>query len=220
MSPDCHHDRTVLAALVIEGFDESDRRAATRLVEECARCADEHWRLASVPPLLDRLDTQPDHVMAGRASTIDGVTRARRRRSALVGAAASVLLLLGFIGVAHLLTPPADDVVAVPLEMVAATDATGSIEVRTGEGPVIVRVMVTGLEPLAEPSVYEAWLYRYDGTIESLGRLEVDPTARAVDVTFEARSGAGDYRGFWITAEPDRNDPAHQGATVARTAMP
>ena len=29
-----------------------------------------------------------------------------------------------------------------------------------------------------------------------------------------------DYRGLWVTAEPDRRDPAHEGPTVVRARLP
>jgi hypothetical protein len=108
--------------------------------------------------------------------------------------------------------------VAVPLESTEPFTAAGSATFRAEADAVRVHLEVEGLEPLDPPGVYEAWLYTTDGRILSIGQLTGEEGTFSGELT--ARGSLEGFRTFWITAEPDARDPAHDGDTVLRGPVP
>lgn len=216
----CTELRELLGAYVLGGLDPDEAVAVERHLEGCAGCRAEHAELATTPGLLDLARDAPPEVPTRVRDRIVAAAAERRsgRRWALVAAAVAVVAaVLGGLAGWQLAPAPAVDV-AVPLESVEPFDGAGWAVFRPDDGQVVVRLEVDGLEPLEDPAVYEAWLSTTDERIVSIGQLgDVD---EAVTVELTVQGSMDDYDGFWITAEPDRRDPAHDGPTVLRAYVP
>lgn len=214
----CAPHRHDLGAYVLAGLEPADVPALEAHLAVCAECQAEHAELAGAPRLLARaLDAPPP--VPGRVRdrvVADAARRRARRRWTVTAAAAALLAALvgGVVGWQLAPAPPRE--VAVPLEAVDPFDGSGWAAFRTEDAAVLVRLELAGLEPLTAPEVYEAWLSTTDGRIVSIGQL---PAGEGT-VELTAQGPIEDYRGFWITAEPDRRDPAHDGPTVLRAPVP
>jgi anti-sigma factor RsiW len=219
MNAVCGHDRELIASLVLGGLDDERAQVVAGWVATCASCRAEHAALAPLPGLLD-LAAAPgprapsrvrDRVLAAAVRR-----RARQRWSAVVATAALVAGLAG-IGVGQRLPGPPSEV-GVTVAAVDPFEATGSVAFRSDGERLRVGIVLEGLDELDAPAVYEAWLYRADGRIVSIGQLDV--VDGRVNAELSADGPPQEYVGFWVTAEPDRRDPAHDGPTVVRTTVP
>lgn len=214
----CAPHRHDLGAYVLAGLEPAEAQAVEAHLASCAACEAEHAELAGVPQLLARaLDAPPPVPGRVRDRVVAAAARRRARRRWAVTAAAGALLaaLVGGVVGWQLAPSPAREV-AVPLEGVGPSDASGWAAFRTEGAAVVVRLELTGLEPLSAPEVYEAWLSTNDRRIVSIGHVPADQGT----VELTAEGPIEDYRGFWITAEPDRRDPAHDGPTVLEAPVP
>lgn len=216
----CTELRELLGAYVLGGLHPDETLAVERHLEACAGCRAERAELATAPALLDLATEAPPEVPRRVRDRIVAAAAERRsrRRWALVAAAVGVVAtLLGGLAGWQLAPAPAVDV-AVPLESVEPFDGSGWAVFRPDDGRIVVRLEVEGLEPLEDPAVYEAWLSTTDERVVSIGQLgEID---EVVTTELTVRGSMDDYDGFWITAEPDRRDPAHDGPTVVRAYVP
>jgi anti-sigma factor RsiW len=217
----CAEHRVNLGAYVLGSLDEPAIRATEAHLKDCAECRAEQDELAALPGLLDLAAASPPPVPARvRDRVVASAARRRARRRWTLAAAAAMVaaaLLGGYVGWAFAPEPAPTRAVHLPEH--EPYEATGWAVFRAEDGEIVVDLELRGLEPLPEPAVYEAWLSTYDERIRSMGQLEVraDGTATA---TLTLEGSLGDYRGFWVTAEPDRRDPAHAGPTVVAAPVP
>jgi hypothetical protein len=219
-TPDCADLRELLGAHVLGGLEPDETHLVEQHLEKCPGCRTEHSELVAAPALLDLARDAPPDVPTRVRDRIVAAAAARqvRRRWTLVAAAAAVVVghVAGAVG--WQLAPAPQTEIAVPLETIEPFEASGWAIFDVEGDRVTVRLELDGMDPLAEPEVYEAWMYTHDERIVSIGQLsDVDG---AVTVEFTAPGSLDDYRGFWITAEPDWRDPAHEGETVLRAAVP
>jgi len=95
------------------------------------------------------------------------------------------------------------------------------------DGTATVRELDTGvgidlrLSGLAHPGrgTYETWMLRTDGSAVSVGTFEPAADGRA-DLRLHGTGDLHHYVGLLVTAEPDRDDPARNGPTVATASLP
>lgn len=217
----CDPFRHELGAYVLGGLEPGEVRTLETHLAACADCRAEHAGIAEIPRMLGLAHDAPprapervrDRVVASAAR------RQLRHRWRLVAAAAAVVAALagGFVGW-QLALDPGQVEVAVPLEDVEPFEASGEVLFRPGADTVRVRIDLDGLEPLEQPSVYEAWLATTDSRVISIGQLA--EAGDGVSIELVASGSLDDYRSFWITAEPDGRDPAHEGPTVVQAAVP
>lgn len=209
-----------LGGYVLGGLEHAEAARVTDHLRRCATCRDHHAEIATTPDLLALAASAPpalpphvrDRVVAGTARH-----RLRRRWTAIAAVAAGVAALAGGL-VGWLVAPEPAPRIAVPLEAQEPFDVTGWVRLQVGDEELRVELELIGLEPLEEPEVYEAWLYTADERILSIGQLP--SAADAVTVELSAPGSLSDYRGLWVTAEPDLRDPAHEGPTVVRARLP
>lgn len=215
----CTHDRTPIAGWLLGGLDADERDAVARQVEACDECRAEAQALE---PLIDTLALarRTPVVVPGRLRdrVLVAATRRklRRRWVALTTAAALTAAVLGGAVGYRVAVQPAQVSFAVSAQ--EPFSASGIVGFVVDDRGAVLTIELDDVAELDDPGAYEAWLYRTDGRIESIGQLN------AVDgrITAQLRiEGPLDqFRTFWITAEPDRRDPAHAGPTVVRTAVP
>lgn len=217
---DCTAVRQDLGAYVLEGLDAEEAAALEAHLEGCAGCRAEHHELAGARSLLDLARDAPPrvpHRVRDRVVAEAARRRGRRRWAAAVAVAAAVAALVGGVVGWQLAPAPVPDV-AVPLEDVEPFEASGWATFRAEDDLLVVELELDGLDPLPEPSVYEAWLATDDERIVSIGQFVDTDDAAASE--FLAHGTIENYQGFWITAEPDGRDPAHEGPTVLRAYVP
>jgi hypothetical protein len=209
-----------LGAYVLGGLEPEEAASVTAHLRGCATCRELHAEIATTPDLLALAANAPPRLPPRvRDRVVAGTTRHRLRRrwTAIAATAAAVAALVGGL-VGWLAAPEPPPRIAVPLEAQEPFEVTGWAWLQAGDDELRVELELAGLEPLDEPEIYEAWLYTADERILSIGQLaDVDD---AVTVELTAPGSLEDYRGLWVTAEPDRRDPAHEGPTVVRARLP
>lgn len=218
-----------LGGYALGGLEPQEAGPVREHLGACRSCAAEADDLAALPGLLALLeDAPPEPPPAVRTRVLEGARRRRPARRRVVGLVAGLLVaVVG--GLAVLALPGSDRDGAVPAEQAEMTtalqagegsDAGGELTLTPSGSGLLVEVEATRLEPLPPRGVYEAWL-RKPGREEpvSIGRFQRSQDGTAA-VTFTASGGPDDYDGFWITAEPDATDPAHQGPTVLWADIP
>ena len=217
---DCEQHQQQLGGYVLDGLDPAEMRQVEAHLERCEDCREQHRELAGMPALLELVRTAPPQVPE---RVRDGVVAAaarsqtRRRWAQLAVAASIVAAALGGLAGWQLAPAPSPEVV-VALDGEEPYDAAGSVVFAEGDGSVLVRLELEGLDPLPEPGTYEAWLYTGDRRIMSIGQL--NHHAGQVTVELTAEGSLEDFQTFWVTAEPDARDPAHAGETVLRADVP
>lgn len=227
--PPCEEVRVHLGGYVLDGLEPGEAGAVSDHLCSCQSCAAEVADLAVLPELLALLeDAPPEPPAAVRTRVLDEARRrrpARRRVVALVAA----LLAVVVAGAAAVVRPGSVEGPERPAPQTETTtalhpgegsDASGALTLRPSGSGLLVELEVAGLDPLPPGGVYEAWL-REPGREKpiSIGRFQRGQGATAA-VAFTASGGLDDYDGFWITAEPDATDPAHQGPTVLWADIP
>lgn len=217
---ECQPYRQALGAYVLGGLDLTEVAHVEQHLAQCHTCDREHAELTATVGLLELVDDRsppvPERVRDRVVAT--SARRRTRRRFALVAAAAVAIATMVGVAVGWQLAPDPVPEVALPLEEVEPFEAAGSASYRVLEEQVVMRLEVDDLEPLPTPSVYEAWLSTADGRVISIGQL--GPGGEPVRADLPIDGGLDDYHGFWITAEPDGRDPAHDGPTVLRAPVP
>lgn len=225
----CGTLRTDLGAYAVGGLDGVRAEEVGTHLRTCTACAGEYRELRSTVGLLalaaEASPPAPDHL---RRRLLTGARRVRRRRrrAGILAAAVAVVAVIAGGAVTMIGTDPATDPVADPRPQVEVALASaepyevdGAVTfVPASDGGVRIRLVLDGLEPLGGDGVYEAWLYRDDGGIDSIGRLPDDERSLTVEMYVDGE--LDDYRTFWVTAEPDRHRAAHEGPTVVRTPVP
>lgn len=227
--PTCEQVRLHLGGYVLDGLAPEEVGPVSEHLGACQSCAAEAGDLAALSGLLALLDDAPPEPPAAvRTRVLEGARRRRPARRRVAGLVAALLAaVVG--GVAVMALPGDDEGRQLPAEQVGLTtalqagqgsDASGELTLTPSGSGLLVEVEATGLERLPSRGVYEAWL-REPGrdkpvSIGRFRRAQGDTTA----VTFTAPGRAGDYDGFWVTAEPDAADPAHQGPTVLWADVP
>lgn len=217
----CTSHREQLGAYVLGGLDDVDAAVVDAHLQACASCRAEHAELMELPPLLALAETAPPPVPERvRDRIVAEATRRRQRRrwGAAVAAVAVVSALLGGLVVSAVTAPRTIEVVTVALEPGEDFTASGWATFRVEDGAVTARVDLDGLDRLQEPAAYEAWLSAEDELV-SLGQFTPSPDGTAT-LRLDAPGPLERYRGFWVTAEPDASDPAHDGPTVLRAYIP
>jgi anti-sigma-K factor RskA len=215
----CQPFRHDLGAYVLDGLDAAEARAVEAHLRTCEACRGEHAELAGAPALLElarRAAPPPPGRVRDRVVAAAVGRRVARRWRGVAAAATLVAALLGGL-VGWQVAPRAEPGVVVALEAAEPFEASGWATFRATRGGLAVVLDLDGLAPLAAPGVYEAWMATHDDRVVSIGQL---PGSGRVSVTLRADGPAGSYRGFWITAEPDARDPAHDGPTVLRSRVP
>lgn len=219
----CEEIRPDLAGYVLGGLDDAEVAAVEEHIAECAACAREVAELRDSAALLAFAGRQapppvPEHV---REQVLASAVRPHRRRRLALAVAAGIVVVAVALGAGVLGSldrgEPTD--VAVPLESVEPFEASGEVAFREDGDTLTVQVDVDGLEPLDEPAVYEAWLYTEEGSIVSLERMD-DPADGVAELEATIDGPMARFRRFWVTAEPDRGDPEHQGPTVVQAPVP
>lgn len=216
----CDRCRTELGAYVVGGLAIDEVDGVEMHLEGCSACRHERDELAETVPLLELARTPAaraparvrDRIIAQAARR-----RARRRWTAAAAAASIVAALLGGM-LGWVLRGPQETLV-VPLRQAEDVEAVGWATLHHVDTRLVVELAVEGLEPLPAPAVYEAWLATEDERVLSIGQLPAaeDGTITAALVADEPLDA---YRSVWITAEPDRRDPAHEGPTVLSAPLP
>lgn len=218
-----------LGGYVLDGLEPEETGHVGEHLRACESCAAEVADLAVLPGLLALIeDSPPEPPAAVRTRVLDDARRHRTVRRRVVGLVAALLAVVvgGVVAVAlpgsvENLRSPAEQVeITTPLHAGEGSDASGALTLTSSGSGLLVELEVAGLEPLPPAGVYEAWL-RKPGREEpvSIGRFQRGQSGTAA-VTFTVSGGADDYDGFWITAEPDATDPAHQGPTVLWADIP
>lgn len=217
----CDDIRLDLAGYVLHGLDPDEAAAVETHLRTCADCRVAYDEIAGTPALLELAreapPQAPPHLRDRVLSDVAARRWDRRRLAVSVAAALVTALLGGAVGWQLALTQrPA---VAVAMESGEEFDAAGWATFRPAPGGLVVDLRLQGLEPLAEPATYEAWLYTHDERVVSLGQLSPQPDGSA-RVELSADGSQEAYRGVWVTAEPDARDPAHDGPTVLWAPVP
>lgn len=219
--PECEPFRDDLGASVLGGLDEDGQHALEQHLRSCEACRAEHQELAGLPALLE-LAREPAPLVPARVRdrvVAAAARRQSRRRWVAATVAAAVLAALVGAAIGLRFAPEPAAPIAVPLDNVEPfEDAAGWATIRSEPDRLVVALDVRGLAELPDPEVYEAWLYTHDERIVSIGQLDVADGRASVELV--AEGDLADYSGFWITAEPDRRDPAHEGETVLRAPLP
>lgn len=216
----CDVFRPELGALVLGGLDPDDAVAVEAHLAACPDCRAEHADIAGVPALLDLARTAPPQVPARVRDRVVAEASRRRGRTRWFAVAAGIAVVATLSGgLAGWLLAPSEVRMAVPLEGVEPYEATGWATFWVEGERMVVELEVSALDVLAEPGVYEAWVSTHDDGVHSIGRLDTG-AGGSVSVTLTADGGPDAYRAIWITAEPDRRDPAHEGPTVLRAPVP
>ncbi len=217
----CDRYRYELGAYVLDAVDPQTAEELEAHLATCPACRAEHEEIAGVPALLELAREAPPVAPARvRDRVIAAAARRRTRRrwmATTTAAAAAAALIGGFAG--WRISPSPEPVIAVPLAEVEPFQASGWAHFRLEGERVVVELDVDGLEELPGSGVYEAWLSTNDDQIVSIGLLDVDDDGRS-SVALIADGPPERYRGFWVTAEPDDEDPAHDGPTVLEARMP
>lgn len=216
---ECRH-RHALGAFVLGGLDEVETDAVRRHLAECPTCRREHDEIAGAPALLGLVrDAPPPVPQRVRDGLVARAARRRTRRHWATASAAALVLVAvaaGLLGRAW--APDAPTRLVVPLEEVAPFEASGWAWLSDDAEGVRLHLDLEGLAPLEEPEVYEAWLYTSEERVVSVGQLPRGRSEARLEVA--AEGDLADYTGVWVTAEPDGRDPAHEGPTVLRAAIP
>jgi hypothetical protein len=216
----CDDHREALGGYVLDGLTEQEASAVRAHLDQCADCRAEADHAAQSAALLELARTPvprvPDRVR-DRVVADAARRRGRRRWAVATAAAATIAAVAGGI-VGWTLAGTGAPEVAVPLEVVEPFEASGRATFSPDDGAVRVHLEVEGLEPLEAPGVYEAWLYTHDSRILSIGQIDGTDGTYVGELT--ATGGLDEFRTFWITAEPDARDPAHEGETVLRSPVP
>ena len=210
-----------LGGYVVGGLSAAETADVEHHLAVCSECRDEHARVADVPRLLDLLGSAPPRVPAHvRDHVMADAVRDRTRHRWLLACAAAALCAAVVAGTAvwQLTGGAGPPEVAVALEAVGPVDASGRVSFTEDEDGVGFRLEVEGLAPLEGPGVYEAWLSTDDRRVMSIGHLEVADGRSTLEVAVDGE--LGDFGSFWLTAEPDARDPAHDGPTVVRAPVP
>lgn len=217
---ECARYQPELGAYVLGGLDTEDARAVAAHLERCEDCRAEHTDIAAAPALLELAREAPPRAPARvRDRVVAEATRRQGRRRWLAATAAASVLAALLGGVAGWrLGPGPVPAVTVALQSADPFEASGQVTFAPAGQEVEVAVELEGLEPLARPAVYEAWVSTREGRVLSIGQF--DTTAGPHTARFTADGPLDTYRGFWITAEPDARDPAHDGPTVLRAPVP
>lgn len=219
--PACERARHELGGAVLGGLDHAELQELEAHLARCPSCREEYAELQDLPPLLELARGPRTPVPARlRDRVVASAVRRQGRRRWLAGAAAAAMLaaLVGVV-IGRASVPEPTPAVAIALESPDAyEEAGGWAWLQPSEEGFVLELTVRGLEPVADPEVYEAWLYTTDERIVSIGQLT--PSDGEVDARFELDGDLEAYQGFWITAEPDRRDPAHEGPTVLRASLP
>jgi anti-sigma factor RsiW len=217
----CDAFRGDLGAYVLGGLEPDETHALESHLSACAACRAQHTEIAGVPGLLRLAQDAPPRAPGRvRDRVVAAAARRQLRHRWRLGAAAAAVVAAAVGGiVGWQLALGSDPVeVSVPLEDVEPFEASGEVTFRSGTDTVRVRLDLDGLEELEGPSVYEAWLYTTDSRVVSIGQLA--EAGDGVSAEFVASGSLEDYRTFWLTAEPDGRNPAHEGPTVVRAAVP
>lgn len=198
---------------------EEERAQVEAHVATCQSCRRELVELEGLPALLglasDAAPRPPERVRDRVLAA--AVSRRTNRRWAGVAAAVAMLgALLG--GAATFQLTASTPAVAVGLTAVEPFDPAGSALLEETRRGVVIELEVRDLPPLPPGEVYEAWLSTQDEELVSLGHLRPDG-AGSVAVRLRAAGRLGEYRSFWVTAEPDRSS-AHAGPTVVYARLP
>ena len=216
----CDHDQHDLGGHALGALDPAETTTVDLRLAACAACRSEYDQLSESVELLELARTRSAPVpsrVRDRVIADVATDRAQRRWIAWGAAAAMVAVLAG--GVAGWQLRPADPrPVTLPLESVEPFEVEGWATFDRERGAAVLRLDVEGLTPQVAPAVYEAWLSTSDGRIVSIGQL--DQAADRLEIDLPVVGDWADYRGLWITVEPDRRDPAHEGPTVLRAPVP
>lgn len=217
---ECGHDRAELAMVLLGAVDEVDLDAIDVQLAGCAACAATYEELADLPALLDLITeeaTVPPARLRDRV-VADLARRAERRRRSPWVVVAMVAALLAGVAIGQVSSPSPTPVVTVAVDAVDPYPAHGHVRFASEAERLVVGIELEGLEPLEGDAAYEAWLYTADHRIVSIGQL--DPVDGRVDTELRIAGQPAQFTGFWVTAEPDRREPAHQGPTVVRAPVP
>jgi anti-sigma factor RsiW len=216
----CGHDQHDLGAHALGALDPAEAATIGGRLASCAACRSEYDQLCEAVKLLELARTPPDPVPSRVHARViaDLASHRVRRRWTALGAAAAMLAALAGVGVGWQLRATDPPPVALPLESVEPFEVVGWATFEHQRGGAVLHLDIEGLGPLTAPAVYEAWLSTTDGRIVSIGQL--DDAAGRLEIELPVAGDWADYRGLWITAEPDRRDPAHEGPTVFRTTVP
>lgn len=227
--PPCEEVRLHLGGYVLDGLEPGEAGPVDEHLRACESCAAEVADLAILPGLLALVeDAPPEPPAAVRTRVLDDARRRRPARRRVVGLVAALLVVI-VGGVAVVALPGSVEDPERPArqaEMTTAlhagegSDASGTLTLQPSGSGLLVELEVAGLEPLPPGGVYEAWL-REPGREKpvSIGRFQRGQGGTTA-VAFTASGGPDDYDGFWITAEPDATEPAHQGPTVLWADIP
>ena len=217
----CERYRYELGAYVLDALDPQIAEELEGHLGTCPACRAEHEDIAGVPALLELArQAAPAAPARVRDRVVAAAARRRTRRrwaAATVAAAAAAALIGGFAG--WRLGPAPEPVIAVPMAEVEPFAASGWARFSTEGERLVVELDVSGLDELPGTGVYEAWLPTHDDEVISIGLLDVGPLGGS-SVALVADGPPEDYRGFWVTAEPDDEDPAHDGPTVLQARVP
>lgn len=228
--PACEDVRMHLGGYVLGGLEPRETRRVDEHLGVCGSCAAETADLAAVPGLLTLIEgAPPEPPVDVRRRVLDDVGRPRPAPRRAVGLVAALLAAAVVSGAALLAAPGNDEEVGAPAEQVSVrtelragegTDARGVLTLSPSGSGLLVQIEAADLEPPPPRGVYEAWLRKPDREEPvSIGRFQPDQAGTAA-VTFTVAGDLDDYDGFWVTAEPDDTDPAHQGPTVLWADVP
>lgn len=228
--PACEDVRMHLGGYVLGGLEPHETERVDEHLGECRSCAAETAGLVAMPGLLALLeDAPPEPSAAVRTRVLEDAGRARPAPRRVVGLVAALLAAAVVTGVAVLAAPGDDEDAGAPAQQVSVrrelhagegTDARGVLTLSPSGSGLLVEIEAADLEPPPPRGVYEAWLRAPDREEPvSIGRFEPDQAGTAA-VTFTVAGDLDDYDGFWVTAEPDDTDPAHQGPTVLWADVP
>jgi hypothetical protein len=98
-----------------------------------------------------------------------------------------------------------------------APGARGTAVLRATRGGQELVLVVTGLPPVAAPSIYQAWLAK-DGVRTSAGVFRVDHEGIGV-LRYESSTNLSQYQSIGITLEPGGPVPAPRGPRVLGTTI-
>ena len=232
MNGDCGHLRTDLGGYVLGGLTAEETRAVEAHLRTCEDCRAELRELRDLPGLMalarEPSSEAPD-LLRARVLAALPPRRPRRRTLWAVAAALGLGAVAGALGAPGWLSdrgPESPSPESVPASAVVEVipgegfSASGRMTVQTVEGRTHVSLDLQGLEDLPQGAVYEAWLSRPDRDEPvSIGQFAADHAGSA-SVRLWADGPTSEYDSMWVTAEPDADDPSHDGPTVARARLP
>ena len=220
------HEHEMAAPYVLDALDDLDRTRFERHLDTCAECRDDVNALregldqiaasdaVSPPPAVrPAVLGQIESIQQLEPETARDARSARTTTRVWMLVAALAALVVTIVAVLNASTNGLDDLLAESDTRVVAVTATEAYEgsafadaVVSGDGETVY-LRAENLEPVADGSVYAAWIIGVDGPVPA--GLFTPGADGSVTLSLEGSAGPGVVLG--VTIEPDGGSPLPTG---------